>query len=288
MIMLQTVPFVGLFSAMATLVSLNRRYELVIARSAGISAWQFLLPCLHRRLAVRRPVGRRSSTRSPRTASPRPSRSKPSCAPANRTRFRPSPRPGSARRPAPATPSSARAPSSTRAWNWPTPSFFVLDPQRRHRRAQGRQARPICATAIGNCRTSRLFRDGDAVEHRGQRSRADQSEAGIRAGAAGAPGNHPVLRASRQDRGCPLLRPQGKCLCHAVPFADGAAVPARRHDADCGNSFDAICEDGAVGNDDSGWRRCRVSALCRFGAGQGIRQWRDSCRPSLRLGFRSS
>jgi lipopolysaccharide export system permease protein len=47
MIMLQTVPFVGLFSAMATLVSLNRKYELVIARSAGISAWQFLLPpCL--------------------------------------------------------------------------------------------------------------------------------------------------------------------------------------------------------------------------------------------------
>ncbi|WP_181165975.1 MULTISPECIES: LPS export ABC transporter permease LptG [unclassified Mesorhizobium] len=45
MIMLQTVPFVGLFSAMATLVSLNRRYELVIARSAGVSAWQFLLPC---------------------------------------------------------------------------------------------------------------------------------------------------------------------------------------------------------------------------------------------------
>jgi lipopolysaccharide export system permease protein len=45
MIMLQTVPFVGLFSAMATLVSLNRKYELVIARSAGISAWQFLLPC---------------------------------------------------------------------------------------------------------------------------------------------------------------------------------------------------------------------------------------------------
>jgi lipopolysaccharide export system permease protein len=44
MIMLQTVPFVGLFSAMATLVSLNRKYELVIARSAGISAWQFLLP----------------------------------------------------------------------------------------------------------------------------------------------------------------------------------------------------------------------------------------------------
>lgn len=44
MIMLQTIPFIGLFSAMATLVSLNRKYELVIARAAGISAWQFLLP----------------------------------------------------------------------------------------------------------------------------------------------------------------------------------------------------------------------------------------------------
>ncbi|QPC87325.1 LPS export ABC transporter permease LptG [Mesorhizobium sp. NBSH29] len=47
MVMQQVVPFVGLFAAMATLVSLNRKYELVIARSAGISAWQFLLPaCL--------------------------------------------------------------------------------------------------------------------------------------------------------------------------------------------------------------------------------------------------
>ncbi len=44
-IMQQTVPFVALFGAMATLTSLNRRYELVIVRAAGISAWQFLLPC---------------------------------------------------------------------------------------------------------------------------------------------------------------------------------------------------------------------------------------------------
>jgi lipopolysaccharide export system permease protein len=45
MIMQQAVPFVALIAAIATLVSLNRKYELVIARSAGISAWQFLLPC---------------------------------------------------------------------------------------------------------------------------------------------------------------------------------------------------------------------------------------------------
>ena len=43
-IMEQAVPFVGLIAAMATLITLNRKYELVVARSAGISAWQFLLP----------------------------------------------------------------------------------------------------------------------------------------------------------------------------------------------------------------------------------------------------
>ena len=44
MVMQQAVPFIGLVSGMATLISLNRKYELVVARSAGISAWQFLLP----------------------------------------------------------------------------------------------------------------------------------------------------------------------------------------------------------------------------------------------------
>jgi lipopolysaccharide export system permease protein len=44
-LILQTaMPFVILFSAMATLMTLNRKYELVIARSAGVSAWQFLAP----------------------------------------------------------------------------------------------------------------------------------------------------------------------------------------------------------------------------------------------------
>lgn len=43
-LMQQAVPFIGLVAAMATLISLNRKYELVIARAAGISAWQFLTP----------------------------------------------------------------------------------------------------------------------------------------------------------------------------------------------------------------------------------------------------
>jgi len=44
MVMQQTVPFIALFAGMATLVSLNRKYELVVARSVGVSAWQFLKP----------------------------------------------------------------------------------------------------------------------------------------------------------------------------------------------------------------------------------------------------
>lgn len=38
------VPFAILFAGMATLGALNRRYELVVVRAAGISAWQFLTP----------------------------------------------------------------------------------------------------------------------------------------------------------------------------------------------------------------------------------------------------
>lgn len=40
----QVLPFAVLFGAMATLLLLSRKLELVIARSAGISAWQFLQP----------------------------------------------------------------------------------------------------------------------------------------------------------------------------------------------------------------------------------------------------
>jgi lipopolysaccharide export system permease protein len=43
-ILQQTVPFIGLFVGMATLISLNRKSELVVARAAGISVWQFMAP----------------------------------------------------------------------------------------------------------------------------------------------------------------------------------------------------------------------------------------------------
>lgn len=38
------LPFAVLFGAMITFVQLNRRLELTVARSAGVSAWQMLLP----------------------------------------------------------------------------------------------------------------------------------------------------------------------------------------------------------------------------------------------------
>lgn len=40
----QAFPFVVLFSSIFTLVSLNRKLELVVARAAGVSVWQILFP----------------------------------------------------------------------------------------------------------------------------------------------------------------------------------------------------------------------------------------------------
>jgi lipopolysaccharide export system permease protein len=40
----QVLPFAVLFGSMATLLQLSRKLELVVARGAGISAWQFLQP----------------------------------------------------------------------------------------------------------------------------------------------------------------------------------------------------------------------------------------------------
>jgi lipopolysaccharide export system permease protein len=40
----QVLPFATLFGAMAALLALSRRLELVVARAAGISVWQFMTP----------------------------------------------------------------------------------------------------------------------------------------------------------------------------------------------------------------------------------------------------
>lgn len=48
----QILPFAMLFGAMIALLNLSRRLELVVARAAGISAWQFLTPALLVALAI--------------------------------------------------------------------------------------------------------------------------------------------------------------------------------------------------------------------------------------------
>lgn len=40
----QTIPTLTLFIGMTTLITLNRRSELVVARAAGLSVWQFIMP----------------------------------------------------------------------------------------------------------------------------------------------------------------------------------------------------------------------------------------------------
>jgi lipopolysaccharide export system permease protein len=44
LILQQTIPTLSLFIGMTVLIALNRRYELVVTRAAGISVWQFVAP----------------------------------------------------------------------------------------------------------------------------------------------------------------------------------------------------------------------------------------------------
>jgi lipopolysaccharide export system permease protein len=46
------IPFVVLVASIATLMQLNRKYELVVTRAAGISAWQFLAPLIVANLLI--------------------------------------------------------------------------------------------------------------------------------------------------------------------------------------------------------------------------------------------
>ena len=48
----EVMPFTVLFAAMATFWRLTRSHELVVARAAGVSVWQFLLPVLGSSVAI--------------------------------------------------------------------------------------------------------------------------------------------------------------------------------------------------------------------------------------------
>lgn len=46
------IPFIVLIASIATLMQLNRKYELVVTRASGISVWQFLSPLLAGNLVI--------------------------------------------------------------------------------------------------------------------------------------------------------------------------------------------------------------------------------------------
>jgi lipopolysaccharide export system permease protein len=46
------IPFIVLIASIATLLQLNRKYELVVTRAAGVSAWQFLAPLIAANLLI--------------------------------------------------------------------------------------------------------------------------------------------------------------------------------------------------------------------------------------------
>src|SRR5215472_5075950 len=48
----QILPFSVLFGAMASFITLTRKLELVVARAAGVSVWQFLAPPILAALAI--------------------------------------------------------------------------------------------------------------------------------------------------------------------------------------------------------------------------------------------
>ena len=248
MIMLQTVPFVALFSAMATLISLNRKYELVIARSAGISAWQFLLPCCIGALHVRRAGGRACSIRWRRTAFRGPSCWRPSSAPASPTRSRPFSAPWIQQKTNDGdTIIGARA-VLNQGWNWPTPCSSSSIDQDGDIVERKDAARAFLRDGYWELQDVRRLARTATIRSRSDRPGADQSEARIRAGTAGAARNDPVLRPAGKIE---VARSFGlRANAFAMQFHSLLAlpVPAGRDDADCGNSVDAICADGAVGH----------------------------------------
>lgn len=51
-VMQAVIPFIVLIASIATLMQLNRKYELVVTRAAGVSAWQFLAPLIAANLLI--------------------------------------------------------------------------------------------------------------------------------------------------------------------------------------------------------------------------------------------
>ena len=257
-------PSSRLIAAIATLVSLNRKYELVIARSAGISAWQFLFPCCLGALHLRSADGRRpqSACRACDFAvgnarndfrSGKSNAVNAFSAPWLRQKTDDSD-----------TIIGARA-VLNQGLELADVTFFSLDKEgdiieRRD------AARAYLRDGYWELHDVRRIRDGNQLPRLETDRVATNLKPEFVQERLARPETIPFYELPEEDRGGALLRPTGQHFRHPVPLADGAAFPARRHDADRGDGFDAICAYGTVRNDDSGWRPRGLSALCGFGS----------------------
>ena len=73
------MPFAVMAGAMFCYLNLSRRLELVVARSAGVSAWQFVAPALLIAMAIGVAANRAVAIRSRRCCARNPRSSKPNC-----------------------------------------------------------------------------------------------------------------------------------------------------------------------------------------------------------------
>ena len=143
----QVMPFAVLFGSMAALLQLSRKLELVVARAAGISAWQFLQPGLFvaamigvLSVSVYNPVSAYAEAAGRRDR--RPDFSRTPRSPRAKTS-------GSVRRASTSRPSSGPTPSS--AIRPPSPgSTCSRSTMRAPSRSESRLARQPCTRGTGN------------------------------------------------------------------------------------------------------------------------------------------
>ena len=164
------MPFCILIGAMSCYLNLSRRHELVVARAAGMSAWQFVSPALIVAFAARHLRHHRSTIRSRAMLQEQLEALRGRAvrrAPDARLAAAPAARSGSASAPTRAQPSSTPSRAATRA----------CSSDRRHR-LHLRQRRPFHGAdrgARGGARAGRLAAEDARVYPLGRSRRRDQS-----------------------------------------------------------------------------------------------------------------
>ena len=278
------IPFIILFSAIATLMSLNRRYELVVARSAGVSAWQFLAPlCLASLIigilavTVFNPLGARALSWAQQLEA--------SFSAESQSNFD-ARIPWLRQRDADGVTIIGAKSTARHGLQLNQATFLQIDLAGEIvDRIDARQA------TLGD----RLWLIDDAVRRRRGEAPERFDHLEVKTSLMpefveeklARPETIPFFELPRKMQAAWSFGLNANQFRHAVPFAHRAADADGRHDADRRHGFDAFCPNGAVRDHDFGWRRSGLSALCGIGFGEGIRnrgnraaccRCMDSCR----------